>query len=392
MCQSSGRDRFLLVVVVGQNGGVTVSSQRRSALIDGAIVAAIAIYGAIWLESEAVGPSSVDYAFLAVTTGVLSVRRRLPVLVVVVVLVLRIVRAADGVGDAFVTMALFVGCFTVAERCRLLTTAVMGGLSVVVFLATTVWLDIRFSWAVASSTLGFLGAALTSGYAVASQRHLATQRANAANRELTATKLQAESAVRVEREKLAADLHDVLAHHVNVTVVLAESGRYAAVSDQVQTFEMIASSGRRALAELDRILGLVHHDRDTMPAPDIERTDELVNRVSAAGFVVDVDRFGDLAGLDAATSTTLYRVVQEGLTNVIKHSPEHWARISLRSCSDRVEVTVTSAPAPGVDIHAGRGLDGLTERTALIGGTFTVANQADRFEIVAVVPRTLERS
>lgn len=358
----------------------------RSMLIDGAIVVAITVYGAIWLNTAESSPGIADYVTLALAAGVLVVRRRFPVWVVGTLLALRIVGAAFDQGDAVVTMSLFVACFTVAERRRPFVVAAVGTLAAGVFVGTTLTMGLGFDLGIASSTIGFFGAAIGAGWAVASQRRLAAQQALVVERDLAAARLGAETAARAEREKLAADLHDVLAHHVNVTVVLAESGRFTRNDDRSSTFEMIATSGRRALSELDRILVLLQQRRGTLPAPDITRVDELVQPVVAAGFDVTLESTGDLKQLDTATSTTLYRIVQESLTNVVKHSPARWVRIHLDARAELVRLEVVSAATAAMELHAGRGLNGLAERTGLVGGTLAITNNDERFEVSASIP------
>ncbi|NRQ33722.1 hypothetical protein HII36_17965 [Nonomuraea sp. NN258] len=193
-------------------------------------------------------------------------------------------------------------------------------------------------------------------------------------------------AVAEERARIAAELHDVVTHNVNVMVIQAGAARSvmdAAPEQSKQALLAIESGGRAAMAELRHVMGLLagpggerlDGPADGLePQPGLDRLDALMDRVRAAGVPVDatVSPPGPLPpGIDLAA----YRVVQEALTNTIKHAPGAAASVTIGQDGDRLEIEVTDTggtrgtrgarPRTG----GGRGLIGLRERLAVYGGT-----------------------
>jgi signal transduction histidine kinase len=184
--------------------------------------------------------------------------------------------------------------------------------------------------------------------------------------------LQARDAAADERARIARELHDVVGHSVSVMVV--QAGAERRVTDRESTreaLEQIEKSGRQALSELRRMLGVLRggeQPADRSPTPDLDELDALVAAVREAGLSVDVRREGAPVPLAPGLGLTAYRIVQEGLTNALKHAG-----------ASRVEVVVRYAPGElGLDIlddgpggavnGSGHGLAGMRERVALYGG------------------------
>ncbi len=188
-------------------------------------------------------------------------------------------------------------------------------------------------------------------------------------REAEAARARAEEQARIARE-----LHDVIAHSVSVMVVQA-----AAANDVFDTrperareaLRAIEASGRTALAEMRRLLGVVRADgAEYAPQPGIDRLDDLVEQVRAAGLAVAVSIEGAPRPLPAGVDLSAYRVVQEALTNTLKHANATRADVSLRYRDDElgVEVRDDGEPAGNGDGH-GRGLIGMRERVTAFGGS-----------------------
>jgi signal transduction histidine kinase len=185
----------------------------------------------------------------------------------------------------------------------------------------------------------------------------------------------AEQAAAGERTRIARELHDIIAHHLSV-IVLQAAGARASEKPAGPTLEKIENSGRQALAETRRLLGVL---RDTStyaglaPQPGIGELDALAGSISAAGLPVSLAIDGEHAALPAAVDVSVYRIVQEALTNVLKHAGPARADVIVSCASDAVtiEVTDTGTGAPGdLNLAGGNGLAGMRERAAVFGGQF----------------------
>jgi signal transduction histidine kinase len=216
------------------------------------------------------------------------------------------------------------------------------------------------------------------GRAMLSRRRLA-QQIETRNRELEAERaLFAFESVRYERARIARELHDIVAHCVSLIVVQASAGQRLAAADPVQAGEAldaICDAAAEADAELALLADHLVGGGGRAGGRDLEAIAELARRTAATGLEVRYRRSGDLQ-LHPDASDAAYRVVQESLTNAIKHAPGAAIDITIRDTDEHVEVEVTSAatggPASGLEhIGAGRGLAGMGERIAACGGTLT---------------------
>ncbi|GGQ25389.1 two-component sensor histidine kinase [Streptomyces griseomycini] len=190
---------------------------------------------------------------------------------------------------------------------------------------------------------------------------------------------QAQLAAAAERARIAREMHDIIGHNLSVITGLADGGKYAAAKSPeraAQALDAIATTSRQALDELRRLLDVLRDDGTTHPAeltpqPALTDLDQLLDGVRTAGLPVHTTVEGR-PSLPAGRQLTVYRVIQEALTNTLKHAgPNATAEIAL-SYGDKgaVTVTVTDTGDPGAAAPAdGRGLPGMRERTALYGGT-----------------------
>jgi signal transduction histidine kinase len=187
----------------------------------------------------------------------------------------------------------------------------------------------------------------------------------------------ARRAVADERVRIARDLHDVVAHHVSVMAVQAEAAQEVLTSrpDQAQrAMANVADTARTTLTELRRLLGVLRAPDDLGPQPDLGTIDELVSSVRDTGLEVTV-RAADAPEVGGVVGVTAYRVVQEALTNVIKHAGARRAEVDVAMDGDAVVVTVTDDGRPGAKSGApavpggGHGLAGMRERVSLLGGS-----------------------
>jgi signal transduction histidine kinase len=201
----------------------------------------------------------------------------------------------------------------------------------------------------------------------------------------------AQEAVTVERARLARELHDVISHNLSVIVVQAAGAR-AAGSSTPEALEKIESSGRESLVEMRRLLGVLRHDGEDAslsPQPGIAAVGELVEQVCAAGVPIELAVDGDVEGLAPAVDLSVYRIVQEALTNVLKHAGHARARVAVTCLPDAVTVDITDdGCGPTATIAVGHGLIGMRERVAMFGGDFEAGPGRDGgFVVHARVPR-----
>jgi signal transduction histidine kinase len=183
----------------------------------------------------------------------------------------------------------------------------------------------------------------------------------------------AERAVTAERARIAREMHDIVAHHLSV-VVLQAAGARASESPSLETLEKIEHSGRQALTETRQLLDVLRgsaEDLELAPQPGIAALPALVASVRKAGLPVSLDIDTDLPQLPATVDVSTYRIVQEALTNTLKHAGPASARVKI-DCSDDVlaiEVQDDGTGAPGGESEpVGHGLIGMRERVALLGG------------------------
>ena len=187
----------------------------------------------------------------------------------------------------------------------------------------------------------------------------------------------AERAVRLEQDRIARELHDVIAHSVTVMVVQAGAADevFESRPDEArQALRSIADVGRATLAELRRLLNVVRPTDDTpsAPQPGMARVDELAAVARSAGLDVTVTQEGEPTTLPVGVDLSAYRIVQEALTNTLRHGNATRAAVAVRYGPDAVDIDVvddgrgTTGRPPDRD---GRGLIGMRQRAAVLGGT-----------------------
>jgi signal transduction histidine kinase len=188
---------------------------------------------------------------------------------------------------------------------------------------------------------------------------------------------QARIAVAAERARIARELHDIVAHSVSVMVVHVGVVRRRIRGDHREESDLLSEvegRGRQAIAEMRRLLGLLRTDEEGLalaPQPTLERLPPLLEQVREAGLPVDLRTEGDPVPLPAGIDLAAYRIVQEALTNALKHAGPAHATVAVRYAAGALELEVTddgrgAGPAGN---GRGHGLIGMRERAALYGGT-----------------------
>ncbi|MEU2610581.1 histidine kinase [Micromonospora sp. NPDC007271] len=222
-----------------------------------------------------------------------------------------------------------------------------------------------------------LGVLLVIGDLVRGNR--ASRRALAEQTELSGRE-QERRAVLEERTRIARELHDVVAHHMSMIAVQAETAPYrlADVPDGARAeFTAIAGSAREALIDMRRLLGVLRSEStgpQTAPQPDLGDVPAMVDAARRAGLTVTLDAAAPPAGTPGPVGLAAYRIVQEGLANAARHAPGAAVRVSLRpeprALAVRVENTADPAGPATAERGAGHGLTGMRERALALGGTF----------------------
>jgi signal transduction histidine kinase len=324
------------------------------------------------------GPSPLAVLVLAALTVPLVVRRIWPGAVFGWDF---LVSAAAGLWDVglVLSFALLVALYTVAAlqpRRGALTAAVLleGGVIVAVLrLANSDW------WRAAILGSGMVGAALGLGLYTATRRVYLKELHDRAERLERERGQQQELAAAAERARISREMHDIVAHHLTVMIALsdgaaaASAGASPRAADAMRT---VSATGRQALADTRRLLNgpaeVAGQDSGRQPLPDLSGLDDLIARVRAAGLPVSYELQGTPAHLSAAAQLTVYRLVQEALTNTLKHGGAGASAVVRLSylpgelCLD-VEDDGAGASAPQPET-TGRGLAGMRQRVQTFGG------------------------
>lgn len=307
----------------------------------------------------------------------------------------------DYAADDALGMSLLVAIYSLAAHVRRPRSALHGGAIVGVALLVVVvgvivpqenlpWYAIPTN-GVLFATAWLLGDNLSTRRAYL--RELEEKAANNQARQET----EARRAVAEERGRIARELHDVVAHSMSVMVVQAGAARRMIDHDTAKASEALASietTGRESLTEMRRILGVLRNDddeADLAPAPSLEDFSRLMQQCDEAGLPVDLIVEGEVRKLPASLELSAYRIVQESLTNSLKHAGSAQATVRLHYHADALEVEVADngrgAAADVVTDGLGQGLMGMRERVEAFGGTLrTGPRPGGGFAVLAYFP------
>lgn len=247
--------------------------------------------------------------------------------------------------------------------------------------------ELIFHWGVI--TLAFL-----LGHALRTAADRAATEAVRAHAAESAAREQALEAVAAERARIARELHDVVAHSVGVIVVQAGAAELVVEDDPEfarRALGTIRATGSEALVEMRRVVAMLRDPEtggELAPQPGTASLPELVETARAAGLEVDLQVSGSRPSLPAGLDLTAYRIVQEALTNVRRHSQASRADVAMAFGAEALEITVRDdGPARAeASAGAGHGLVGMRERAALFGGHVETSEAAGGFTVRAVLP------
>jgi signal transduction histidine kinase len=203
---------------------------------------------------------------------------------------------------------------------------------------------------------------------------------------------RAKRAVLEERTRIAREMHDVVAHHMSMIAVRAETAPYRlpGLPDEAQAeLATIATAARAALTDMRRLLGVLRaEDGEAVlraPQPGLAEIAGLVETARAAGVDVTCELSGTGA-VPATVALTAYRIVQEALANAARHAPDGPVRVDGRGFADRLELSVRNRFTGPVGAEKGHGLIGMRERAVLLGGTLTAGPRGEEFVVAATLP------
>jgi len=388
--------------------------RRYAALVDLVLALALFVLCSGWvIERQAARPS---LWFVAALTLPLVFRRRAPMSVFVFIAAVAFVQWLV-TGPGLADVALLVALYTVAveSEWRLVVAAAVI-LEAGVVLATVRW-NLAANHVKSFVFLtGLAFTALLAGVVVRALRSQLDWLAERAERLERERDQQASLAAATERARIAREMHDVVSHNIQVMVTLADAASLAQASDPdraAEAIQEVSSTGRQALTDMRRMLGVLREepiaagagdgagsskssDPPLAPQPGLRELEALVERVRATGLDVSVRRVGEPFELSPAAGLTVYRVVQEALTNALKHAEELTVvEVRLAFADPDVAVRVTddgrarvSVPAPSTPPApgGGHGLAGMAERATAFGGSLrTGPGPAGGWEVEATL-------
>ncbi|MEV0398784.1 histidine kinase [Actinoallomurus sp. NPDC050550] len=283
-------------------------------------------------------------------------------------------------GDIALPIALYGVAARASRRHRAIASAVVASVGVLV---AARWKPddwpaaVLLLWSVAAG-------AVVLGVAVRLRRDHLAMLLDRADRLAIERDQEARLAAAAERSRIAREMHDIIAHNLSVMIGLADGARYAipkSPEHAEEAMEKVSVTGRQALGELRRLLGLLRDDdvAELGPLPGLGDLGELIDRVRAVGLPVVLRTDGTPGDLPAGVQLAVYRIVQEALTNTIKHAGPHaTAAVRLRYDPDGVTVDVAdTGRGDGPVAGQGRGISGMAERAAVYGGVVESGRDAD---------------
>ena len=386
-----------------------LSSPPGDVLLAGVLALSITLELVAWLPA----PSAAPIVLGALTTLPIALRRRNPLVSFLLVMTgVQLLSARypgfDNDSMTFV-VSFFVALYSLGRHARGLE-AWLGGAGVV--LAMTLFVRSEAGLAAdlgdVAFVIAFAGAPWAAGLTLRLRRER-EQVLGAENERLRREQEEREArAVAEERSRIARELHDVVSHAISVTVLQARGARRALDGDPVAVrtaLDAIEQTNTAALSDMRRLLavlrdtepdGLSEPAADHAPLPTLASLESLVERVRGSGLPVEVSVCGDPREVPPGVDLSAYRILQEGLTNVLKHAAAAPTRVTLAYGDDALTVTVDDEGGPMADDPSlsGHGLLGIRERVAVVGGEVDAGPRPDGggYRLRARLPYSLEVS
>lgn len=380
--------------------------ERRPWVLD-AVLALLLVLGAVVVTATGPAPRRDPLTYALLVAGGLPyvARRRAPLAVLVAASVPVAVLLVIGASSAVIGSGLFLAAYTVAAWSGPRATAVAGAYAAALLVLLAAGVPARMGVAELATNAALFAGALAVGVSSRQRRRTAALLADRALLAERARTEEARRAVADERLRIAQELHDVVGHSLGVIALQAGVGAHVLDADPAEArsaLDAVARTSRTALAEIRRVLTVLRDDADLpyQPPPGLDAV--LAAEVAAAGVPVAVRVDGAAVGMPAALGLTGYRIVQEALTNVLRHAPGAAATVQVRHSAGLVEIEVTDdggTTAGGMSHGAptsaapdagrtgrGHGQLGMRERVAAWGGTLTVGPRAGGYRVHATLP------
>ncbi len=364
-------------------GPAPVRWLRERPLVTDALLA-IALLGLIAVVRRDDGhvPDEVTVVAMVVGCAALVVRRRYPLAVWLVTLVLAVLGLVSAGGATPAVLPSIVGLYTLASvrprRVGLLAAVATGAVLVI-----TVVLALGATWSTPEpwAVLAWSGMPVAVGDAVRSQRAIMAAASERVRRAEATREEEAQRRVAEERLHIARELHDVVAHQIAVITVQAGVAGHLLDTDLAQARESldhVRSAGQTVLSEMSTILGALREDpaQDRHPAQGLEGVDALVVEARRAGLAVRLRVSGAPAELTPVVNLAAFRLVQEALTNARKHGSGS-ALVEIAHEAQSLRIDVTNPIGPQSATEPGLGLVGMRERVMAAGGTLEVGSRTD---------------
>lgn len=371
---------------------------------DAALAALFVALGLLqtFLDNELSTTEMLANAIIAIVIGaLLIVRRRIPLLLLGLMLVTALLEPLVGEGGNGEFFGLFVllAIYTAAAHTDGRRLWVAGAMTIAVAVVVTV----NDPEPVNVGGLIFFGMLFGVPWIVGRmmmhrrRRELALEeRADALER---VQEQHALAAVAEERRRIARELHDVVAHAISVVVVQARGGRRmldAEPEEARSAFDAIERTSTQALAEMRRLLGLLRDDDEQLalaPQPSLALLGTLAEQMRESGLPVEIERVGNPVELPPGIDLSAYRIVQEALTNALKHAGPARARVIVRFDVDALQLEILDDGPGGMNGNgAGHGLIGIHERVAVVGGEIQAGPRVEGgFAVRARLPYSDER-
>jgi signal transduction histidine kinase len=243
--------------------------------------------------------------------------------------------------------------------------------------------------------VGLLGLPWTAGTLIRTRLAAQASRLAEHSAQLEAEAAEQDVIVEQERNRIARDMHDVVAHSLAVVIAQADGARYARDTDPGAVdgaLSAISSTAREALADVRLLLSQLRHPQSEGPQPALADLGRLLDQLRASGLTISFTTKGQPLQLGTGQQLAVYRIVQEALTNALRHGDVHEeVVVRFEWITDELEIRITSAviasPATA-ELRLGHGLAGMKERAALVGGRLATSVDDKRFVVTASIPAT----
>ncbi len=362
---------------------------RFAGIVDSAVAIGLFLACSGWFFE--IGPKP-SIGFVVALTSPLFLRRRLPFTVFLTVSAVALVQLVV-TGPLWADISLLVALYSVAavsEWIRVIISLLI--LEIGVIAATVQWTPIGSLFKSLVFLTGMAFAAFLTGVVARALRGQIDWLAERAHRLEIERDQQASLAAAAERARIAREMHDVVSHNLQVMVTLADAAciaRGQRTDRSTEAMAEVATTGRQAMADMRRMLGLLRAEHEPTgstylqgphvdpPQPGIHELGALIERVKSTGLPVEIEWRGDPFALSEAAELTVYRIVQEALTNTLRHAASSdEVRVVMTFSEPNITIRVTdsgmAAPpvldTPRVDGQQGHGIANMTERAAAFGG------------------------